>query len=110
MDTQCLYTTVRNTSGQTRVFSFLGAHGVRLAANETYTVPGDLFSALASKRPSRRAFKAMEAAVRAGHLAIVRTPGVFLYDQTQDQTRMLSLDNGALGSVSPCWESSSEAV
>jgi len=37
-----LYTTVKNVSGAARVFGFLGAHGKRLANNETYTVPGDL--------------------------------------------------------------------
>lgn len=98
-----LYTTVENTSGVEKVFGFLGTHGKRLSANETYTVSGDLVSKLGNAR-SQRKFKALESALKTGDLAIVSSPAVYLYDATDEATRELSLDNGALGTVDPQWD------
>lgn len=98
-----LYTTVENTSGSAKVFGFLGTHGKRLAANETYTVPGDLVSKLGALR-SQRKFKALEKALQDGDLTIVSSPAVYLYDATTEATRELSLDNDVLGTVDPQWD------
>lgn len=98
-----LYTTVENTSGVAKVFGFLGTHGKRLAANETYTVPGDLVTKLGASR-SQRKFKALEKALQDGDLAIVSSPAVYLYDATDEVTRELSLDNAVLGTVDPQWD------
>lgn len=98
-----LYTTVENTSGADKVFGFLGTHGKRLEANETYTVPGDLVSKLGALR-SQRKFKALETALQAGDLKIVSSPAVYLYDATNDATRELSLDDSVLGTVDPQWD------
>lgn len=101
--TSGLYTTVENTSGAAKVFGFLGTHGKRLAANETFTVPGDLVSKLGAQR-SQRKFKALEAALTSGDLKIVSSPAVYLYDATDDVTRELNLDNAVLGTVDPQWD------
>jgi len=102
-----LYTTVQNTSGQTRVFGFLGAHGRRLAANDTYTVPGDLVAALGggslNTKKSTRQFKALERALADGDLTIVRSPAVYLSDTVTDETLELALTGGELGVVDPQW-------
>lgn len=98
-----LYTTVENTSGVEKVFGFLGTHGKRLAANETYTVSGDLVSKLGNAR-SQRKFKALESALKTGDLSIVSSPAVYLYDATNEESRELSLDNGVLGTVDPQWD------
>lgn len=105
-----LYSTVRNTSGRACSFSFLGAHGMRLAPNESVTVPGDILAQLTAKRASQRHFKAFRSAVAdRGTLEIVKTPAVFLYDETLDETKVLGLNNGVLGAVDPSWAGSSEA-
>lgn len=39
-------TIVRNTSGQEKHFSYLGSHGVTLADDEEFTVPGDIIARL----------------------------------------------------------------
>ncbi len=106
----CFYTTVRNISGVEKTFGFLGKHSKRLEAGEQYTVPGNIIDQLA-KEP--RKFNAMERAVagftdQAGNdvdptLAIVSTPAVHLYDDTADDTKVLTLDNGTLGKSDPCW-------
>jgi hypothetical protein len=101
-DNSCLYTTVRNTSGSARAFGFLGDHGMRLAADEQVTVRGNLVDQVSGHR---RSFTALERALEDQALAILKTPGVHLYDDTNDEVKILSLDAGALGSVDPCWGS-----
>lgn len=71
-----LYTTVKNTSGKTLAFGFLGTHGKTLANNATFTVPGDLVTKLGAQR-SQRKFQALERAVDAGLLEITKSPAVF---------------------------------
>jgi hypothetical protein len=98
-----LYTTVENTSGADKVFGFLGTHGKRLEANETYTVPGDLVSKLGALR-SQRKFKALETALQDGELKIVSSPAVYLYSESSEVTRELSLDGLVIGTVDPQWD------
>jgi hypothetical protein len=85
-----LYTTVKNVSGVTKFFGFLGAHGVTLANNATYTVPGDLVTKLGSKR-SLRSFQALERALTSDLLEIVKSPSVYLLSETGGVTRELAM-------------------
>ena len=97
-----LYTTVKNTSGAARVFGFLGAHGKRLAANETYTVPGDLVATLGKGgRGGQRQFKALEKALETNKIDIVSSPAVYLTDATDGSRDQLKLDNNTLGTTTP---------
>lgn len=74
-----LYTTVKNVSGAEATFGFLGAHGKRLANNETYTVPGDLVASLGKAgRGGQRQFKAFERAVDDGNIVILSSPVVYV--------------------------------
>lgn len=98
-----LYTTVKNVSGSTAVFGFLGTHGKRLANNETYTVPGDLVTKLGAKR-SQRQFKALEKALTGGDLAIVKSPSVYLLSETGNVTRELAMaSTKELGTSAPSY-------
>lgn len=101
--TSGLYTTVENTSGKAAVFGFLGTHGKRLAANATYTVPGDLVTKLGSQR-SQRKFKALETALASGELKIVSSPAVYLYSENDETTSQLALQGRVLGTVDPQWD------
>lgn len=101
--TSGLYTTVENTSGADKVFGFLGTHGKRLEAGDTYTVPGDLVARLGAQR-SQRQFKALEAALESGDLKIVSSPAVYLFDSDAEETRELSLVGGVLGTIDPQWD------
>ena len=107
-NTACLYTTVKNVSGVERVFGFLGARGMRLAAAEVVTIPGNLISALGKGGVgAQRKFKGLERSLdQNGSLEIVSTPAVHLYDAIHDRTRLLALQNKVLGVVDPCWYSS----
>ena len=101
-DNSCLYTTVRNTSGSERAFGFLGDHGMRLAVDEQVTVRGNLVDQIAKRK---RSFQGLERALEDQALAILKTPGVHLFDDTNDTVKILALDAGSLGTVDPCWGS-----
>ena len=106
-NTGCLYTTVQNVSGRTLSFGFLGAHGMELESGEVVTVPGNLMTALGNGgRRMQRNFQALERALVGGLLAIISTPLVHMYDGVANRTRLLAVQNDALGVVDPCWDES----
>lgn len=99
-----LYTTVKNVSGKTLTFGFLGAHGKTLANNATYTVPGDLVTKLGAQR-SQRKFKALERALTTNLLDIVRSPSVYVLSETGSVTKELAMNSSSqLGTSNPSWQ------
>jgi len=108
MDTTCLYSTVKNTSGGSKRFGFLPPHGRVLAADEEFTVFGDIRQAVFGARGpersvARRDIMAFEAAMGRGDIQIVQTPSPILQDLTLGTSKQLSLDNGSLAVADPCW-------
>lgn len=108
MDTSCLYSTVRNTSGVAKIFGFLPPHGRELAINEEFTVFGDVRQGLGGNRGSERSVHrrdnaAFESAIDAGDLTIINTPSPILEDTVTGLPKMLQLASGVLSSVDPCW-------
>lgn len=106
LDHRCLYSTVKNTSGKPMTFGFLPPHGRKLAANEEFSVFGDIKQALIrfDRSESRRSIIAFEKALDRGDLEILSTPGIILLDDSNPgSTLMLRLRNGALGVTSTCW-------
>lgn len=95
-----LYTTVKNTSGATATFGFLGLHGKRLANNETFTVPGDLVAKLGNQR-SKRQFSALEKALYHGDLVIVNSPAVYLTDVDDGSIDQVQVNDGTVETTSP---------
>lgn len=99
-----LYTTVKNVSGKTLTFGFLGAHGKALDNNATFTVPGDLVTKLGSKR-SQRQFQALERALTGGLLDIVKSPSVYLLSESGNVTRELAMaSTKELGTTVPSFD------
>lgn len=108
-----LYTTVQNLLAKATVFSFIPPHGKVLAANETYTVAGNIIDRLAVKT-SNRQFLALERALTGapgtphnptGHppsLTIVSTPSMFVFDD-EEGPKVVGVEDGALGMVDPSW-------
>ncbi len=95
-----LYTTVKNISGSTAVFGFLGLHGKRLNNNETFTVPGDLVAKLGGQR-SQRQFKALEKALHDGNIVIVNSPAVYLSDTADGSLHEVKVTTNTVGQQSP---------
>ncbi len=106
LDTTCLYSTVKNTSGVAKTFGFLPPHGKKLAINEEFTCFGDIRQALIrfERSEARRSIIAFENALRRGDIEIINTPNVILEDlQNPGHSKMLTLRNGTLGVATPCW-------
>ena len=100
-----LYTTVKNVSGVTKVFSFLGVHGRTLAAGATATFRGNLITRLAADNTNRRKFAALERALINGTLQIITTPAQYL-NAASGVTGPVVLalgPSGALGYAAPSW-------
>ena len=111
IDTSCLYSTVKNTSGVTKVFGFLPPHGRTLADGEEFTVFGDIRQGLGGNQGpersvQRRLNSAFEAAVESGDLEIVSTPNPIFQDLDSGVTQMLQLEDGSISAVDPCWKGS----
>lgn len=106
-DVRCLYSTVKNTSGGRKKFGFLPPHGRELAANEEFTVFGDIKQAIIrfERTEGRRNIIAFEQALQRQDLDIISTPNVILEDDANpgSASKMLVLHNGALGQADPCW-------
>ncbi len=113
-ETACLYSTVRNVSGQTMKFGFLPPHGRELAADEEVTVFGDIREAVVrnqrntSQHHVKGLIRALDGTNDTGGrlLAIINTPAVFLFDETDGQTVTLICDNATLDVATPCTETS----
>lgn len=108
LDRSALYSTVMNTSGGRKKFGFLPPHGRELAANEEYTVYGDIREAIIrfERTEARRVIIAFEQAIDRGDIRILHTPAPVLLDQTTGVSKMVNLNNGALGIVDPVWAQS----
>lgn len=104
-----LYTVVENLTAGERVFGFLGPRGMRLAAGEVVSIPGDLIASLGNMHQEggrRRKFDAFERALKNGDLRINSRPAPVLYDVTDDQPKSLAIVAGVLGTVDPTYNSS----
>lgn len=109
LDLRCLYTTVKNTSGGRKTFGFLPPHGRSLAANEEFTVFGDIKESMFrfERTEGRRNVIAFENAIMRGDITIISTPNPIMEDDSNPgSTMMIRLRNGTLGIADPCWESS----
>lgn len=109
-DKDCLYSTVKNTSGQKKKFGFLPPHGVELQINEEYTVFGNILEAVTrdERVTSRRMHQALAAAMDRGDLTIVNTPAPVLKNITNGTSKMLQVSGGGhtISAVDPCWATS----
>jgi hypothetical protein len=107
MDTSCLYSTIKNTSGAAMRFGYIPPHGKRLTANQEVTVLGHIMEAVnRGDRGGSRFMNALIDDVQAGRLKIVETPNPVFYDETLHQSSMITIVNDVVTVVDPCWESS----
>lgn len=107
-NTSCLYSTIKNTSGKSRIFGFIPPHGRTLAANEEYSIFGDIRNALGGNRGpersvARRDMIAFEAAIASGDLQILETPSQIIVDSVTGDSKILGLASGVLSDIDPCW-------
>lgn len=108
----CLYTTVKNVSGVTRPFGFLGMHGKTLLPNQEYTEFGDLLSAkfTSDTRTNYRKQKALQVALQGdssrnipASLHVKSSPVAVIFDNVALVPQVVTVSAGALGVADPCW-------
>lgn len=106
-DASCLYSTLKNVSGERQVFSFLPPHGRPLEANEEFTVLGTPIDAVSNgvnRVASRRNLESLEQAVQDGLLEVISTPSPILQSPSGTVKMLHLADNGTLSAVDPCWK------
>jgi hypothetical protein len=89
-----LYTRVKNVSGGSRFFSYLGPHGTTLANNGTYDVVGDLTQYLMSgpSRSTARRLAALQSDLANDRIAILHSPALLLQDASSLAVKAITLD------------------
>ena len=97
-----LVSTVKNTSGQRRFFGELPPKGRELAADQEFTVYGDIREAIVNKaadrQEARRSILALERDLQAARLQIISTPSPILKDGVTGEPTVLVVNSGVLGS------------
>lgn len=99
-DLASLRTKVRNTSGKTMFFGFLGKHGVTLENDEYYTFVGDLKSLVAGNARKEKALNdALQAPASAPsddpYLVIITDPLQVHLDASNNDVKTVAPDGGA---------------
>jgi len=105
-DMSCLFSTVKNNSGQKRKFGFLPPHGRELDVDEEFTLFGHVTEAMIAfeRVTNKRSIDALQRSLDSGDLLILSTPNPVLQDVTTAAVQMIQLDNGSLTVVDPCWK------
>lgn len=105
----CLFSTIKNTSGKAMRFGFLPPHGQKLAIGAEFTVFGDVSESVirGDRVTSKRNIDAFEAAIGRGDLQILKTPNPVLQDLQTGHTKMVVFKNGNIGLSDPCFTSAS---
>lgn len=113
----CIYSTVKNISGKTRAFGFLGRHGKTLAPNAEYTFFGDLVARMSSQSGKNMArwhtalnralagFTSAAGVVYPAMLHVKASPALFLFDTGANVPKTFTLVSGTLGVADPCYGS-----
>lgn len=111
LDTDCVLSTFKNTSGTRKTFSFLPPHGRSLAANATITVFGgpDRVLARSSRSATRRNEVAFQAALARGDIQVLQTPAAVVRSPGGTVKTVGLADNGTLAASDPCWTTSDSA-
>lgn len=91
-------TIVRNVSGVSMYFDFLGIHGATLAADADMAVAGDLLT-MWYRNPQKQ--RSLEYALLNNRIEILASPSVLGYDETDERVYALGFDNGAPVAVDP---------
>jgi len=108
-----LYTTIINTSGVKKKFSFLPPHGRELAAGASLSFPGtlvDIVRRYGGGPRCQRIVKSIETALKNNLLDVRQTPDVVLYDPTNARSKRLKLNNNILYAADATWEATSSST
>jgi hypothetical protein len=109
INTNCMYSVFKNTSGVRKTFGFLPPHGRTLDPDEEMAIFGDAYSMITQgieRSDARRKIMAFEAAKDRGDIDIVQQPNPILSDMVTQEPVMLSVAGGVVSAGPPCWTES----
>jgi hypothetical protein len=116
MALDCIYTTLRNSSGVTRYFDYLPPHGRRLAAAEEINIPGDW---LPWMRGNLRKMRGFASDLTNCLIEIVKTPEQHCHvvgeENDLDLIRTVTIhrdpatDEDVVVAIEPCWQCSEDS-
>jgi hypothetical protein len=92
------YTVVRNVSGSTKYFDWMGRHGATLANGADANIPGDLWHLHADNKMKRTA---MVYALEHGLAQIIKTPDVYGFDAGWGAVRRVKFNAGDITAQDP---------
>lgn len=98
MSTRANQTIVRNISGGTKFFSFLGEHGTSLADGAYTAIAGNAFDRLWNSPIKSKAFKY---ALDNKLIEIVQTPHAFFYDSVTFKPYRVGSASGTIAATDP---------
>ena len=109
VDVSCLYSIIRCIAGATTNFTFLPAHGRKLADGEEFATFGDIYEAIireGGRNASKRQIDGFVKAIEDRVIEVVQTPALIMRDEDDQDIKMVTLKNGVLGLDVPCWHGS----
>lgn len=95
-------TTLRNISGSTMFFDFIGEHGRTMTSNEDVNFPGDIWSYW---RNDAQKTASLMYAVNNNLIEVIATPAVIGFDTSLSATRRLVFASGDVSSGNPAYGS-----
>jgi hypothetical protein len=98
MPTDTTRTVLRNISGQTRYFAYLGRLGATLTSGQDYAMQGDIWDLHAR---SDMLMNSLVNDLNNGVITILKVPGYIVYDAGLGKTQQISSNNGTPTSVAP---------
>jgi hypothetical protein len=104
----CVFSTVKNISGDTKKFGFLPPHGRELIDDEELTVFGSIYTAISRGEyvTDRRHQDALGVAIAELELEIKESPCLIVHDEGDDASYAIDSVDGAVVTRPPTWGSS----
>jgi hypothetical protein len=86
-------TVLRNISGGTIYFGYLGLHGTELTNGQDVAIPGNIWDLI---NRSQIKTDALRADLEAGRIVILQTPASYIYDAGNSKVGKVKSTSGAL--------------
>ena len=89
---------LRNTCGETRFFGYLGLHGAEFPDGDDIAVTGNIWD---MHYRNQMLIDAFTNDLNNGDITILKSTGVFCWDETAHDVKVLGVDNGDPVAVDP---------
>jgi hypothetical protein len=105
-----MMSSVRNIGTQAYYFDFLPPHGKLLGVEQEYTCFGYIMDYVSNGLGGERSVFALANAINQGLLEIKYTPQPIFWDKGHKESSAITVFNGQVVQLSPCWQSAGPAI